>query len=315
MLRWPRRRPPIAWTSGSERPQVVAHRGASSLRAEHTLEAYRQALVEGAEALECDIRLTADGHLVCVHDRRVERTSSGRGVVSAMQLHELEEFDWSSWKESADGSSTGVPPAGPPPTGAPATGADGTGEEQGTVEAAEIDGERGRILTLERLFETVVDWGRPVELAIETKHPTRYAGLVETRLIELCDQFGWARPRRGQASPVRVMSFSWFSLRRCLELAPRLEMVYLMERVPLRFRDGTLPLGARIAGPSIEVIRAHPRYVARAHAQGNEVHVWTVNTEEDVALCADLGVDAIITDNPGRALGLLGLDRPTQPAD
>jgi len=303
VLRWPRRRPPIAWTSGSERPQVVAHRGASSTRAEHTLEAYRQALEEGAEALECDVRLTADGHLVCVHDRRVERTSSGRGVVSAMQLHELEEFDWASWKES-DGS----------PAEASTERQDGGADvapgeaEMEDVDVPDTDGEPGRILTLERLFETVVDWGHPVELAIETKHPTRYAGLVETRLIELCDRFGWARPRRGQPSPVRVMSFSWFSLRRCLELAPRLEMVYLMERVPLRFRDGTLPLGARIAGPSIEVVRAHPRYVGRAHAQGNEVHVWTVNSEEDVALCADLGVDAIITDHPGRTLAQLERD-------
>jgi len=268
------------------------------------LEAYRQALRDGAEALECDIRLTADGHLVCVHDRRVERTSTGRGVVSTMQLHELEAFDWASWKEAEGTSESGVPPAGPPPTSTSATDRDGSradAQDAADVAAggADVDGAR-RILTLERLFETVVDWGRPVELAIETKHPTRYAGLVETRLIELCDGFGWARPRRGQPSPVRVMSFSWFSLRRCLELAPRLEMVYLMDRVPLRFRDGSLPLGSRIAGPSIEVIRAHPRYVARAHAQGNEVHVWTVNSEEDVALCADLGVDAIITDHPGR---------------
>jgi glycerophosphoryl diester phosphodiesterase len=305
MLRWPRRRPQIAWTSDLERPQVVAHRGASSLRAEHTLEAYRHALEEGAEGLECDVRLTADGHLVCVHDRRVERTSSGRGVVSAMQLHELEELDWASWKDGDERSehddeaptetldtSERLPGPEPEPVSEPES-------------EPELDLERGRILTLERLFETVVDWGSPVDLAIETKHPTRYAGLVETRLIELCDRFGWARPKRGRLSPVRVMSFSWFSLRRCLELAPRLEMVYLMDRVPIRFRDGSLPLGSRVAGPSIEVVRAHPRYVARAHAQGNQVHVWTVNTPEDIALCADLGVDAIITDNPGQALAQL----------
>lgn len=41
--------------------------------------AYRQAIADGADALECDVRLTADRKLVCVHDRRVERTSDGRG--------------------------------------------------------------------------------------------------------------------------------------------------------------------------------------------------------------------------------------------
>ena len=271
-----RRKPSIAWTSSDERPQVVAHRGASSAKAEHTLAAYRQALEEGAEGLECDVRLTADGHLVCVHDRRIERTSNGKGLVSTMQLHELEELDWASWKSGVE------------------------------LEVDEPDPDSNRkILTLERLFETVVDWGEPIDLAIETKHPTRYAGLVEVKLIELLDRFGWARPKRGQLSPAHVMSFSWMSLRRCLELAPRLEMVYLMDRVPLRFRDGSLPLGSRTAGPSMDIIRTHPKYVARAHSQGNQVHVWTVNTPEDIALCADLGVDAIITDNPGPALAQL----------
>ena len=73
----------------------------------------------------------------------------------------------------------------------------------------------------------------------------------------------------------------------------------------MRFRDGTLPLGARAAGPSIDIVRAHPEYVARAHAAGNQVHVWTVNSEAEIALCAGLGVDAIITDNPRQALAQL----------
>ncbi len=277
MLRLPglRRRPHISWSHHDERPQVVAHRGASSAMAEHTLSAYRRALEDGAEALECDIRLTADGHLVCVHDRRIDRTSNGHGIVSTLQLKELEALDWSSWKNPWQDLDDEDP---------------------------QVDTDGGSILTLERLFDTVADWGRPVELAIEAKHPTRYAGLVETRLIELLDRYGWARPKRAQLSPVRVMSFSWLSLRRCLELAPRLEMVYLMERVPLRFRDGTLPLGARIAGPSVEIIRAHPEYAAKAHERGNQVHVWTVNQAADIALCARIGVDAIITDRPGDAM-------------
>ena len=80
------------------RPQVVAHRGSSAVRAEHTLGAYVTALDEGAEALECDVRLTADGHLVCVHDRNLRRTAHKNGVVSAMELADLEDLDFSSWK-------------------------------------------------------------------------------------------------------------------------------------------------------------------------------------------------------------------------
>ena len=77
---------------------VVAHRGASADAPEHTLAAYVQAVADGADALECDVRLTADGHLVCVHDRRIDRTSSGRGVVSVMTLADLDRLDFGRWK-------------------------------------------------------------------------------------------------------------------------------------------------------------------------------------------------------------------------
>lgn len=270
----------MTWQQAGDRPQVLAHRGSSWAVAEHTLGAYTQALEDGAEGLECDVRLTADGHLVCVHDRRIDRTSNGQGVLSTLQLDQLQALDWSSWKHPWQDLDD---------------------------EAPEPDVDNGKILTLERLLDTVHDWGQPIDVAIETKHPTRYAGLVEQRLIELLDRYGWARPRRGMASPARVMSFSWMSLRRCLELAPTLEMVYLMERVPLRLRDGSLPLGTSAAGPSIEIIRAHPEYVEKVRSAGHQVHVWTVNNPIDIELCAALGVDAIITDNPGDALRQLTL--------
>ena len=75
-------------------PRVVAHRGSSAAKAEHTVAAYELALEEGADGLECDVRLTRDGHLVCVHDRTIDRTSTGTGVVSEMTLAELSEFDY-----------------------------------------------------------------------------------------------------------------------------------------------------------------------------------------------------------------------------
>ena len=258
--------------------QVIAHRGSSEDAPEHTLSAYRRAMDDGADALECDVRLTRDGHLVCVHDRRVDRTSNGRGVLSTLELAELSALDFGSWRENwEDFEDPEVP-----------------------------DRDRAEILTLRRLLETVADCGRRVEVAIETKHPTRYAGLVERRLVDLLGHFGWAHPRLGATSPVRVMSFSQLSLRRMRVLAPSVQTVYLLDRVPLRFRDGTLPPGVRIAGPSIEVVRAHPRYVERAQRQGNAVHVWTVDATDDVARCRDLGVDAIITNRPRRVLEMLG---------
>jgi glycerophosphoryl diester phosphodiesterase len=274
--RWSRhRRRPMTLPSFTDRPQVVAHRGSSSDEAEHTLAAYRRALLDGAEALECDVRLTADGHLVCMHDRRIDRTSNARGVVSTLDLKAMQLIDFESWK---------------------------TPWRELDDDAYGSDIDRGRILTLEKLLDTVRDFGRPVELAIETKHPTRYAGLVERRLVELLDRYGWARPRRAQPTPVRVMSFSWISLRRVLELAPRLPTVFLMTRVPLRLRDGSLPKGVSVAAVEIDVVRKHPSYVGRAHSHGHEVHVFTVNDPADVQRCIDLRVDAIITDRPRAVL-------------
>ncbi len=258
--------------------KVVAHRGASDISPEHTLAAYQKAIDAGADGLECDVRLTADGHLVCVHDRRIERTSNGSGVLSTMSLEELQELDWGSWKNPW---------------------------AELDDEAELPDANQLTVLTLERLVAMVRDCGRRLELAIETKHPTRYAGLVERRLIETLDRFGWAKPRLGEESPARVMSFSWLSLRRMRALAPELRTVLLMDRVPLRFRDGSLPTGVSIAGPSLEIVTAHPEYVARVHGHGHQVHVWTVNHLEDIEHCHRTGVDTIITDRPETALAAL----------
>lgn len=266
-------------------PQVVAHRGASEDAPEHTLAAYRKAIADGADALECDVRLTADGHLVCVHDRRVNRTSNGRGAVSALELSDLSALDFGSWKTRH-------------PLG-------GRVEEPDWVHRPE-DREATSVLTLERLLELVVDADRRVELAIETKHPTRWAGQVEERLLLLLKRFGLDAPGAAEESPVRVMSFSARSLHRVRAASPTLPTVYLQQFVSPRLRDGRLPEGVDIAGPSIRIVRSHPAYIERLKQSGHQVHVWTVNAPEDVDACVGLGVNAIITNRPRAVLDRLG---------
>lgn len=271
-----------------QRIQVVAHRGASEDAPEHTLAAYRKAIEDGADALECDVRLTADGHLVCVHDRRVNRTSNGRGAVSQLELADLAALDFGSWKTRA------------------AREAWNTRDEEPDWEVRPEDRDATSVLTLERLLELVADAGRRVELAVETKHPTRWAGQVEERLLVLLKRFGLDAPAAADASPVRVMSFSARSLHRVRAASPALPTVYLMQFVSPRLRDGRLPAGVRIAGPSMRIVRSHPAYVERLKRAGHQVHVWTVNEPEDVDLCVRLGVDAIITNRPRGVLNQLG---------
>jgi glycerophosphoryl diester phosphodiesterase len=251
-------------------PLVVAHRGSSYALAEHTLGAYLRAIEEGADALECDVRLTRDGHLVCVHDRTVDRTSSGHGVVSDFDLDDLHEFDFGSWHEAPD---TYV-------------------EERNSTEAP--------VLTLDRLLGVVAEAG--IRLLIETKHPTRYAGLVEQKLVGLLTEHGM----QDAASPVTVMSFATVALRRVRLLAPAVPTVQLYKRVPTLRRDGSLPAVADVAGPGIAVVRADPQYVKRVHARGRQVYVWTVDEPEDIELVLSLGVEAVITNRPTDVLARLG---------
>jgi glycerophosphoryl diester phosphodiesterase len=257
---------------------VVAHRGASFDHPEHTLGAYIRAIEAGADALECDVRLSADGHLICVHDRRVDRTSSGRGKVSALELADLEGLDWASWKVRHDVASDAEVP----------------------------DRDRGKLLTLRSLLSAVADCSRWVEVAIETKHPTRFAGLVEQELFDVLDYFGWARPKPAEPSRVRMMSFSVRALQRMRVASPGMPLVLLLDHVPVRRRDGSLPRGVGAAGLDVRVLRAHPWYVSRLQDCGQQVHVWTVDEPGDVERCVDAGVDAIITNRPGDVLRQLG---------
>ena len=173
-------------------PQIIAHRGSSQDLPEHTLKAYLRAIDEGADALECDVRLTADSHLVCVHDRTVNRTSNGRGLVSTLELASLEGLDFGSWRL-----------------------AHGT-----EVEMPDADRERDMLLTLRHLIDVVLNCGREVGLAIETKHPTRYAGQVERELAKVLIEFGLHRAHVPGRPHVRVMSFSQLAIARMLK--PRL---------------------------------------------------------------------------------------------
>lgn len=279
-------------------PMLVAHRGASALVAEHTLAAYEEAIALGADALECDVRLTRDGHLVCVHDRTVNRTSDGRGVVSELDLAALGALDFSSWHgelpESADQLLSDSPYL--------------SGVAPDRVERG------GGVLTLEMLLQLVHDAERPIRLLIETKHPTRYGGLVEKTLVEALTRFGWAG-RPGPPPSVRVpadlnnrvvvMSFATTAIRRVRLLAPDVPTVKLLDRLKPQRRTGQLPNGAQIAGPSLTLLREYPGYVELAHANGHPVFVWTVNDPSDVQYVLDQGVDTIITDRPHEVRALL----------
>ncbi len=254
---------------------VVAHRGSSADFPEHTLEAYVDAIEAGADGLECDVRLTADGHLVCVHDPTVERVTGARGRVAGMTLERLRGLDW--------GSDAGGP------------------------------------LTLRELFELAHDCGRRVEVAVETKHPNRYAGATEEALCDLMDAFGWLPPpgpapvlehipleEESAPTPVRVMSFSGRALARVRARSPRVPLVWLLDKPSPFATRPTLPGHAGACGLDVRLILDQPAWTAAVRAAGHALHAWTVDHEADVDRCVTAGVGTIITNRPAAVLGHLG---------
>jgi len=81
--------------------RVIAHRGASGYAPENTWAAFERAIAMGADAIETDVRLTADGQLVLIHDATVTRTTDGHGPVADHTLAELKALDAGSWLDPA----------------------------------------------------------------------------------------------------------------------------------------------------------------------------------------------------------------------
>ncbi|MGA5305339.1 glycerophosphodiester phosphodiesterase [Nucisporomicrobium flavum] len=262
------------------RPLVFAHRGGADALPEHTLAAYLRALADGADGVECDVRLTRDGHLVCVHDRRLNRTSNGTGRVSRKTLAELDELDFGSWHAAA---------------------ADVAEEELV---------EHTRLLTLDRLLQALCERNRPVRLLIETKHPSRYGAEVERKLVETLRRYGLLEPSPAVPVQVTVMSFAALALRRIRALAPTIPTVYLLEILPPGVSRGRLPFGARIAGPGVGLVRSRRNLIPTLRAAGLQTYVWTVNEERDLDMVLAAGADGIITDRPGFVIERLESARP-----
>ena len=75
------------------KPTIFAHRGSSAYAPENTLAAFNLAVRQNADAIEFDAKLSADGHVVVIHDQTVDRTTDGQGKVSEMNLVDLKQLD------------------------------------------------------------------------------------------------------------------------------------------------------------------------------------------------------------------------------
>src|SRR5690606_531009 len=142
-------------------------------------------------------------------DASITRTSNGRGRVTRLTLAELNRHDYSTWHGEKVLREKGLGDKGPREKGPREKGR----RERTRVAADEPDDLAGAtvddgILTLDRLLTLARGSGRPLRLLIETKHPSRYGGDVERRLVDLLARHGLTTGTSDSGVSVTVMSFS-----------------------------------------------------------------------------------------------------------
>lgn len=261
------------WTATTA-PRVIAHRGGRGLWPENTLYAFRGAAELGADVLEMDIRQTADGVLVVLHDETVDRTTDGSGPVAALTLPRLRELD-AGYRWSADGGATHP--------------------------------YRGQGLTVPSLREVFSALPRTrMNLEIKTRDATLSKPLCELirehrreHLVvvasfgqDAMDAFRSACP--GVATAATADEARRFFRLTALFLDPLFEPRAEALQVPER-------LG------SLDVLT--PTFVRAARRLNLKVDVWTVNEPGDMRRLIALPVDGIMTDYPDRMLALIGTAR------
>jgi glycerophosphoryl diester phosphodiesterase len=263
----------------------IGHRGASAYAPEHTIAAYDLALAQGADYIEIDLQMTADGVLVALHDKTLNRTADApegvpewycRGLVSKKTLEQIQMCDAGSWFGS------------------------------------ECAGEQ--IPTLEEIFERYEDpnyEGPPVNYYIETKNPDAAPGM-EDELVSLLGEYDLI-PEEGPAETeswrVLIQSFSADSLMKIHELEPTLPLIQLYWAGSSKSVQRDLDAVSEYAvgtGPYKKDVDA--ALVEAAHERCLAVHPYTVNTVEEMEDLISLGVDGMFTNNPDLLEGLLGED-------
>jgi glycerophosphoryl diester phosphodiesterase len=247
---------------------AIAHRGASYFAPEHTLFAYDLAMALDVDMIECDLQLTKDGVLVCIHDTTVDRTSNGSGRVDSFTFDELRQLDFGSWFNTAN-------PA-----------------------RAKPDYVGAKIVSFEEQLSCYLRHNPRIRIHVETKAPAEYGGKMEPALVNLLTRLGLVATGNNDVhtSTIVIQSFDLNSLQIVKSLAPTLPTAYLFSAPtdPL-IAAGVLPAYVDAAAPTSAVLRADPGFVSRVHQSGKAVHTWTVDSEADMDYLMDVGIDGIFS--------------------
>jgi glycerophosphoryl diester phosphodiesterase len=153
-----------------------------------------------------------------------------------------------------------------------------------------------QVLTLTDFLDFAVSKKKGVLL--ETKHPVISGNRIEEIIAEtLAETSGIS------SIDVSVMSFSWFAIEKMKRVDPSIQTTFLMHK-HTGWLQAKLSSAAAI-GPGINELREEPIRAKRIKDLGRSLHVWTVNEDSDIKLCAKVGVDILITNKPAHAREVL----------
>ena len=246
----------------------IAHGGGLLIRPTHTIEAYDQALQDGADMLELDVHQTLDGVIVVMHDATLDDTTSCTGVIKEMTFAEIRDCD-AGYHFTKDGGTT-YPYRG-----------------MGLV-----------VPSLEEVFERYPDTA--VNIEIKQGDPSLVDDLVdlirqyefEDKMVgaafssEVIIELRNAAPEIATSLSLDESSDYWFK-----SLSP-IDPAYVPAGEFLQ-----LPVEYDLGGGPIPVL--HDGFVPRVEALNMYLHIWTVNDEEEMRWLIEVkGVHGIMTDDP-----------------
>ena len=256
----------------SRLPLIIGHRGASALAPENTLAAFRQAIVDGADGIEFDVRLARDGVAVVIHDATIERTGRRKRKVSSLTAAELQTTDVGSWFGRSRKA------------GFAASDKDFTGETIPLLEQVfELFAKHKGHLYL----EMKADPGAGMELAAEVVRLVQETTVRDYVVVE-CFDLSLIKRVKAIDSSIRTAALFEPKLSQPTTLVPR-----------------NLPELAQAAGADEIALHhslARRRIVERSLQLKQRVVVWTVDNPAWVAKAQALQIHSLITNNPARLL-------------
>lgn len=241
-------------------PHLIAHRGGSALAPENTVAAFRQAVERwNVDLIELDVRASADGHCVVIHDATVDRTTNGTGDVAALTLAALRELD-AGHTFSADGGASHP-----------------------------FRGQGVRIPTFDEVLEAVPE----TPLIVEVK-----AADAQRPLLDAIRRYG-AEQRvipSGERAADRTLFHDYPGVSGAS--SEQMRAYYIKHRLRLGrfFRPGFDTCQVPEVWEGRRVVT--PALVRDLHRHGVVIHVWTVDDAADMHRLLDWGVDGLVTDRP-----------------